>query len=111
VVSGATKIRGNQAAVDSNREAMNADRIGLDAGTRTEFELLQAQTNYYDTLRAYYQSRYDYLGNLLTLKQLAGRLTEADLAAVDALLVSGAAAPSAVSGGLSADTAASGQQK
>lgn len=111
VVSGAAKIRGNREAVDSNRAAVEADRVGLDAGTRSEFQLLQAQTNYYDTLRAYYQSRYDYLSNLLTLKQLAGRLTEADLAAVDALLVSGGAAPSALSGGLSADTAAGGQEK
>ena len=79
---------------------------GLEVGTRTEFSLLQAQTNYYDARRSYLQSRYDYLTNALTLKQLAGRLGEADLAAVDGLLVSGEAAPSAVSGGLSADTVA-----
>lgn len=108
VVSGIEKIRSNQQAADSNRDAVEASRIALEVGTRNEFSLLQAQTNYYDALRSYYQSRYDYLTNSLTLKQLAGRLSEADLGAIDAFLVRGAAvsaAPSAVSGGLSADTA------
>lgn len=103
VVSGAEKIRSNQQAVQSNREAVDASRVGLEVGTRTEFSLLQAQTNYYDALRSYLQSRYDFLTNSLTLKQLAGRLSEADLAGVDALL-SAETTPSAVSAGLSADT-------
>lgn len=109
VVSGIEKIRSNQQAADSNRDAVEASRIALEVGTRNEFSLLQAQTNYYDALRSYYQSRYDYLTNSLTLKQLAGRLSEADLGAIDDFLVRGAvasASPSAVSGGLSADTAA-----
>ena len=46
-----------------------------------------AQNNYYTAVRAYSQSRYDYLTSLLTLKQQAGRLTRADLQAVDAMLV------------------------
>ena len=107
VVSGIEKIRSNQQAADSNRDAVEASRIALEVGTRNEFSLLQAQTNYYDALRSYYQSRYDYLTNSLTLKQLAGRLSEADLGAIDDFLVRGAtvsAPPSAVSGGLSADT-------
>jgi len=108
VVSGIEKIRSGHQAVASNLAAVDADRAGLELGTRTEFSLLQAQTNYYDTLRSYYQSRYDYLTSSLTLKQLAGRLSEADLGAVDEFLVSGPAAPSAVSGGLSADTSADG---
>lgn len=108
VVSGIEKIRNDRQAADSNQAAVDANRAALEVGTRTELSLLQAQTNYYDALRSYYQSRYDYLTSSLTLKQLAGRLGEADLAAIDAFLVRGgavSAAPSAVSGGLSADTA------
>jgi outer membrane protein len=118
VVSGIDKIRSGQQAVTSNLAALDADRAGLEIGSRTEFQLLQAQTNYYDTLRSYYQSRYDYLTSSLTLKQFAGRLGEADLDAVDRFLVDGAAPlrPSAgvsgaVSGGLSADTAQGGTGK
>jgi hypothetical protein len=33
------------------------------------------KNNYYAAIRAYSQSRYDYLTNVLTLKQQAGRLT------------------------------------
>lgn len=122
VVSGIDKIRSNRQAADSNRDAVDASRIALEVGTRNEFSLLQAQTNYYDALRSYYQSRYDYLTHSLTLKQLAGRLSEADLGAIDGFLAQGgaasavpasapSAASSAVSGGLSADTAANADRK
>ena len=50
-------------------------------------KLLDAQTNYYSAVRAYAQARYDYLTNVLTLKQQAGRLTELDLVAIDDLLI------------------------
>jgi outer membrane protein len=115
VVFGIDKIRSGRQAVDSSQAAVDADRAGLEIGSRTEFSLLQAQTNYYDTLRSYYQSRYDYLTNSLTLKQLAGRLSEADLAAIDQYLVSASAAaptaPSGVSAALSADTPGAGGKK
>jgi outer membrane protein len=106
VVSGIDKIKSGQTAVTSNQAAVEASRLGRELGTRTEFDLLNAQTNYYNALRGYYQSRYDYLTSLLTLKQLAGQLNEHDLEAVDGMLSGAASAPtSAVSGGLSADTA------
>jgi len=69
---------------------VEASRRNVEFGTGTEFDLLNAQNNYYAAVRAYSQSRYDYLTSLLTLKQQAGRLTRADLQAVDALLVEGA---------------------
>jgi outer membrane protein len=49
--------------------------------------LLNAQVNYFSAIRAYDQARYDYLTNVLTLKQQAGRLSELDLDAIDDLLV------------------------
>ncbi|NGY04159.1 TolC family outer membrane protein [Solimonas terrae] len=86
VIAGIRNIRSGRLAVDANRTAVEASQNGVEAGTRTEFDLLNAQTNYYAALRAYYQSRYDYLDNSLKLKAQAGRLTEADLVAVDAEL-------------------------
>ena len=86
VVAGIHKLQSNQRAVNANRTALDASRSGVEVGTRTEFDLLNAQNNYYAALRSYYQSRYDYLTNLLQLKALAGRLVEADLVAIDALL-------------------------
>jgi len=63
----------------------------VEFGTGSEFELLDAQNNYYAAQRAYNQARYDYLTSVLTLKQQAGRLTEQDLIAIDNLLIESAA--------------------
>jgi len=87
VVSGVARIAAAHRAVESGRNAVEAMRRNVEFGTGTEFDLLNAQNNYYAAQRAYAQVRYDYLTSLLTLKQQAGRLTEPDLMQVDALLV------------------------
>ena len=87
VVSGIARITAARRAVESGRNAVEASRRNVEFGTGTEFDLLNAQNNYYAAQRAYAQVRYDYLTSLLTLKQQAGRLTEPDLVQVDALLV------------------------
>jgi outer membrane protein len=87
IVSGIQRIGAARRAVDSGRSAVEASRRNVEFGTGTEFELLDAQNNYYAAVRAYSQSRYDYLTSVLTLKQQAGRLSEHDLAAIDDLLV------------------------
>ena len=87
IVSGIQRIRAARRAVDSGHEAVEASRRNVEFGTGTEFDLLNAQNNYYAALRAFNQSRYDYLTNVLTLKQQAGRLMERDLTAIDDLLV------------------------
>jgi outer membrane protein len=87
IVSGIHRIGAARRAVDSGHGAVEASRRNVEFGTGTEFDLLNAQNNYYAALRAYSQTRYDYLTNVLTLKQQAGRLTELDLAAIDDLLI------------------------
>jgi outer membrane protein len=87
IVSGIHRIGAARRAVDSGHGAVEASRRNVEFGTGTEFDLLNAQNNYYAALRAYAQTRYDYLTNVLTLKQQAGRLTESDLAAIDDLLI------------------------
>jgi outer membrane protein len=87
VVTGIVRVGAAGRAVQSGRNAVEASRRNVEFGTGTEFDLLNAQNNYYTAVRAYSQARYDYLTSVLTLKQQAGRLTRADLDAVDALLV------------------------
>jgi outer membrane protein len=87
VVTGIQRIGAAHRAVDSGKVAVDAMHRNVEFGTGTEFELLDAQNNYYAAVRAYAQSRYDYLTNVLTLKQQAGRLTEHDLVAIDDLLI------------------------
>ncbi len=87
IVTGIQRIGAAHRAVDSGRGAVEASRRNVEFGTGTEFDLLNAQNNYYAAVRAYSQSRYDYLTSVLTLKQQAGRLSEHDLVAIDDLLV------------------------
>src|ERR1700722_15126234 len=89
IVSGIQRIGAARRAVVSGKGAVEASRRNVEFGTGTEFDLLNAQNNYYAAVRAYSQTRYDYLTNLLTLKQQAGRLSERDLAAIDDLLIEG----------------------
>src|SRR3984885_2113578 len=86
-VSGIQRIRAARRAVDSGAQAVEASRRNVEFGTGTEFDLLDAQDNYFAARRAYSQTRYDYLTSVLTLKQQAGRLTEQDLIAIDDLLI------------------------
>ena len=91
IVSGVQRIGAARRAVDSGERAVEAMRRNVEFGTGNEFELLNAQNNYYAARRAFAQARYDYLTNVLTLKQQAGRLTEQDLVAIDNLLIEKAA--------------------
>ena len=87
VVNGIRDISAAKQALESARTAVEASRRAIEFGTGSEFELLQFEDNFYVAQRAYNQARYDYLTNLLLLKQQAGELTERDLAKVDDLLV------------------------
>ena len=88
VISGIASVRANQQAVKSNQTALESSQVGLQVGTRTEVDVLNTLRNLYIAQRTYYQSRYDYLISVLTLKQQAGRLTESDLADIDRMLLS-----------------------
>jgi outer membrane protein len=93
VTSGIATVKANLAAVKSNKLALEAAQVGQQVGTLTEVDVLTANTNLYTAQRTYFQSRYSYLTQVLTLKQLAGRLTEADLASIDQLLLTTPPAP------------------
>ena len=87
IVTGIPRIGAARRAVDSGQRAVEAVRRAVEFGTGTEFELLDAQDNYYNARRAYSQARYDYLTSVLTLRQQAGRLTAQDLIGIDNLLI------------------------
>jgi outer membrane protein len=90
IVTGIQRIGAAHRAVDSGKQAVEAMRRNVEFGTGNEFELLDAQNNYFNAVRAFAQDRYDYLTNVLTLKQQAGRLTQHDLATIDDLLIESA---------------------
>lgn len=87
VLTGISTIKAYKAAVTSTRTALEASEVGLQVGTRTAIDVLNAQQQLYAAESNYARSRYDYLQAVLQLKAAAGRLKQADLAEIDALLV------------------------
>ena len=72
-------IQARQAAVKSTESAMEATEGGYEVGTRNIVDVLQSQNNTFNARRDYSNALYDYIINLLTLKRLAGTLTQMDL--------------------------------
>lgn len=89
VLTGSARVKALKQAVISNQTALQASETGLEVGTRTTVDVLNAQSLLFSAQRDYARARYDYLVSILTLKSAAGRLTESDLAEIDQLLVSG----------------------
>ena len=70
-------------AVVSTESALDAIEAGFQVGTRTSVDVLEAQSALFGAKRDYAQARYDYILDILRLKQAAGVLSEEDLAEVN----------------------------
>ncbi len=66
-------------ALKSSQTALEATQAGLEVGTRTTVDVLVAQRQLFNARTQYLRSRYDYLTNVLRLKQAAGSLRVQDL--------------------------------
>ncbi len=87
VLTGIATVNAYKAAVVSTRTALEASEVGLQVGTRTGIDVLNAQQLLYAAESNYAQSRYNYLLSILQLKLAVGRLQATDLAEIDRLLV------------------------
>lgn len=88
IVSGIRGIQAASHAIDSARAAVEAAQRDIEFNVGGgEYSLLSYQQVYYSAIYAYDQARYTYLTDVLLLKQQAGRLSQSDLASIDALLV------------------------
>lgn len=73
-------VEAREQAIVSNRSALEATRAGYEVGTRNIVDVLNAEQNLYNAIANYAEARYDYVVNLLSLRQQAGRL---DVDAID----------------------------
>lgn len=87
VESGRAQVQALEAAEASSRLALEATQTGYRVGVRVNVDVLNAQTQLFQTQRDLAIARYNVLLGTLRLKQAAGQLTPSDLAALDALLV------------------------
>jgi outer membrane protein len=87
VQSGEALVKALEAAESSSRLSLEATQLGYKVGVRVNIDVLNAQTQLFQTQRDLFKSRYDVLVNSLRLRQASGQLTPNDLLAVNSLLV------------------------
>ena len=78
-----SRVKALEQAVASSTTALEATQAGFDVGTRTIVDVLNSQFALYQSITNYYQSRYDYIVNVLRLKQAAGNLVVQDVEDLD----------------------------
>ena len=93
VQSGLGQVAALEAAERSSLTALEANQLGYQVGVRINIDVLNAQSQLYQTRRDLARARYDVLVGLLRLKQAAGVLAPSDLLPINQMLV--AAAPAA----------------
>jgi outer membrane protein len=74
VVSEISRVQALKQALESSATALRATEAGYDVGTRTAVDVLAARQNLVQAQTQYSRSKYDYVLNVLTLKQAAGIL-------------------------------------
>ena len=74
-----SRVQARQQAIKSSQSALEAIQSGYEVGTRNIVDVLQAQRGLFAARRDYANARYDYVVNFFKLKQLAGKLSSADI--------------------------------
>lgn len=79
VTTDVQRVKAREQAIVSSQSALDATQAGYEVGTRNIVDVLQAQRTLFASLRDYANARYDYVINLLKLKQAAGTLSPQDI--------------------------------
>jgi outer membrane protein len=81
-----SRVRALKQAQKSARTALQATEAGFEVGTRTTVDVLEQRRQLFIRDVEYARSRYDYIINVLLLKQAAGTLTGEDIVEVNGWL-------------------------
>ena len=87
VVSGMGQVKALEAAEASSQSALDANRLGYQVGVRINIDVLNSQSQLFQTKRDLAQARYNVLLNNLKLRQANGTLKPEDLQTINALVV------------------------
>ena len=79
VVSDVSRIAARKQSIISSKSSLDATQAGYEVGTRNVVDVLNAQNILFSAERDYANSRYDYITNLLRLKEQAGLLSPEDI--------------------------------
>lgn len=86
VLSGQGQVKALEAAEASSQSALDANKLGYQVGVRINIDVLNAQSQLFQTKRDLAVARYNVLLGGLRLKQASGQLAAQDLLAVNGLL-------------------------
>ena len=86
VVSGQGQVKALEAAESSSQIALDANKLGYQVGVRINIDVLNSQSQLFQTKRDLAKARYDVLVGGLKLRQANGTLRAEDLAVVNSLL-------------------------
>lgn len=86
VQSGQAQVKALEAAESSSQLALEATQLGYRVGVRVNLDVLNAQTQLFQTRRDLAKARYDVIVGGLRLRQAAGVLQPEDVGAVNALV-------------------------
>ena len=86
VQSGQGQVRALEAAELSSQSALDANRLGYQVGVRINIDVLNAQSQLFQTKRDLAQARYNVLLGGLRLRQASGALAPEDLQQINGLL-------------------------
>jgi outer membrane protein len=84
--SGRAQVSALEAAESSSKLALEATQLGYRVGVRVNLDVLNAQTQLFQTQRDLARARYDVVVNGLRLRQASGQLRPDDVNAVNTLL-------------------------
>ena len=87
VLSGRGQVAALEAAELSSQSALDANRLGYQVGVRINIDVLNSQSQLFQTTRDLAQARYNVLLGNLRLRQANGTLAFGDLLPIDSLLV------------------------
>lgn len=86
VVNGLAQVKALNAASESSRLALEANKLGYEVGVRVNIDVLNAEQQVQTTRRDLAKARFDTLMAQLRLKSAVGALSEEDLLALNELL-------------------------
>ena len=90
VLSDIARVNARRQSLISSQSALDATTAGYEVGTRNIVDLLNAQNVLYGAKRDYAFARYDYVQNMMRLKQAAGLLSPEDVGRLDGEMVAAA---------------------
>jgi outer membrane protein len=86
VQSGQAQVKALQAAEASSQSALEANQLGYQVGVRINIDVLNSQSQLFDTKAKLAKARYDVLVGGLKLRQAAGTLKAVDLQPINSQL-------------------------